>query len=606
MERTLILDTNQKIGQEVVIQGRLETRRDHGKIVFLDITDRSAVIQVVLTAELAKDLGIGDVVTIAGLIKSRPEKLINPKIATGTVEMEARKVEILAGSEPYPFDLGKPDLDVSLPTLLDYRGLTLRHPKVQAIFRVQAVIIDAFRRVLQEKGFLEFQAPGIIPAIPEGGTAVFEVKYFENKAFLSQSPQLYKSLLVSAFERVFSVNQIYRAEPSVTTRHLTEATSLDAEFGYIKDWTEVRDLAELVITFILDEVAKRNRAELAMFGATIPKVTHPIPSIKLREAQQIIYQRTGRDHRTEKDPDPDDERELCRWAEEKFGSELVFISHYPTKTRPFYTYPDEENPEFNQGFDLIGRGVEWLTGGRRINDYKTLVEHAAAWGVDPQKIDLYLQGFRYGMPPLGGFAFGAERITMLILGLANIREAAMFPRDMERVDNRLSDHSGTEHENEDRGEAVFGQIKLLLDKHKADYKTYEHEPVYTSEQAAKARGTKLAQGAKALVMYADEKPIMAVLPADRNIDTEQFKIKFKFKRLRMATKVEVRQLTGIEVGAVPPFGNLFGLPLYVDKALGDNQEIAFNAGLHTKSVKIKHRDFVALTRPTTGDFSVKK
>jgi nondiscriminating aspartyl-tRNA synthetase len=352
--------------------------------------------------------------------------------------MEAKKIEVLAKSEVYPFDMGKPDLDLELPTLLDFRGLTLRHPKVQAIFRVQGVVIDAFRRALLEKDFLEFQAPGIIPAIPEGGTEVFEVKYFENKAFLSQSPQLYKSLLVSSFERVFSVNQIYRAEPSVTTRHITEATSLDCEFGFIRDWIEVRDMAEYVIKYILSEVKNKCAKELEMYGATIPKVADKIPSVKLRDAQQIIFERTGRDHRLEKDPDPEDEREICRWALENHGSDLVFISHYPTKTRPFYTYPDDENPEFNQGFDLIGRGAEWMTGGRRINNYQTLVAHAEEWGIDVKKIDLYLQGFKYGMPPLGGFAFGAERITMHILGLSNIREASMFPRDMERIDGRLS------------------------------------------------------------------------------------------------------------------------------------------------------------------------
>ncbi|OGG06168.1 aspartate--tRNA(Asn) ligase [Candidatus Gottesmanbacteria bacterium RIFCSPHIGHO2_01_FULL_42_12] len=437
MERTLISDTINKIGETVLIKGRVIVRRDHGKIVFLDISDYTAVIQVVLTTELSGDLRTGDALAVEGLVKARPEKLVNVKLLTGTVEMEAKKIDILAKSEVYPFDMGKPELELELPTLLDNRGLTLRHPKVQAIFKVQAVVVDAFRKALMEKGFLEFQAPGIIPAIPEGGTEVFEVKYFDHKAFLSQSPQLYKSLLVSSFERVFSINQIYRAEPSVTTRHITEATSLDAEFGYIKDWTEVRDMAEYTIKYVLSEVATKCQTELSMFGATIPKVTGKIPSVKLREAQQIIFDRTGRDHRTEKDPDPEDEREICRWAAETQGSDLVFISHYPTKTRPFYTYPDEENPEFNQGFDLIGRGVEWMTGGRRINDYQTLVAHAKEWGIDTKKIDLYLQGFKYGMPPLGGFAFGAERITMHILGLSNIREASMFPRDMERVDFRL-------------------------------------------------------------------------------------------------------------------------------------------------------------------------
>lgn len=438
MERTLIKDSISKVGETVLLKGRVVTRRDHGKIVFLDLADRTGVVQVVLSPELAGDLSVGYAVALTGKVKARPEKLINPKLATGAVEIEGEKAEVLAESEVYPFDMGKPDLDLELPTLLDNRGLTLRHPKVQAIFKVQAVIISAFREALEEKGFLEFQAPGIIPTIPEGGTEVFEVKYFEHRAYLSQSPQLYKSLLVSSFERVFSVNQIYRAEPSVTTRHITEATSLDAEFGYIKDWHEVRDMAEYVIKCILKAVSEQCRTELEMYGATIPKAVKEIPTIKLREAQEIIFQQTGRDCRQEKDLAPEDEREVCKWSLEKHDSDLVFVSHFPTRQRPFYTYPDPEDPEFNQGFDLIGRGTEWMTGGRRINDCTTLVQHAKDWGIDPKKIELYLQGFRYGMPPLGGFAFGAERITMHILGLANIREASMFPRDMERVDFTLS------------------------------------------------------------------------------------------------------------------------------------------------------------------------
>src|SRR3989344_3847095 len=203
MERTLISDTINKIGETVLIKGRVIVRRDHGKIVFLDISDYTAVIQVVLTTELSGDLRTGDALAVEGLVKARPEKLVNVKLLTGTVEMEAKKIDILAKSEVYPFDMGKPELELELPTLLDNRGLPLRHPKVQA------VVVDAFRKALMEKGFLEFQAPGIIPAIPEGGTEVFEVKYFDHKAFLSQSPQLYKSLLVSSFERVFSINQIY-------------------------------------------------------------------------------------------------------------------------------------------------------------------------------------------------------------------------------------------------------------------------------------------------------------------------------------------------------------------------------------------------------------
>ena len=437
MERTLIKDSINKVGKEVLLKGWVNTRRDHGKIVFIDLRDRTGIVQVVAGPDLVEGLHSEDVIYVTGLVKARPEKLVNPKLSTGTVEVEAKKVELVSKAAELPFDMGQETLQLELPTLLDNRALTFRHPKVRAIFKVQEVIIDAFRRALIAKDFMEFQSPSIIPSIPEGGAEVFEVKYFEHTAFLAQSPQLYKSLLVSAFERVFSVNQVFRAEPSVTTSHIAEFTSLDAEMGFIDSWEEVRDMAEYTIKYIFDEIQKKCSQELALFGAVIPEVSQKIPHLKLREAQQIIFERTKRDCRQEKDLAPEDEREICKWATEKHHSELVFISHYPTKYRPFYTYPDDEDPQFNQGFDLLGRGREWLTGGRRIHDYQTLVQHAKEWKVDPAKIKTYLQAFEYGMPPLGGFAFGAERITMFVLGLANIREASMFPRDMERVDVHL-------------------------------------------------------------------------------------------------------------------------------------------------------------------------
>lgn len=438
MSRTLALDTPSLVGQTITLKGWVDVKREHGKIAFIDLRDRSGKVQVFLTGEQAAPFHTEDVVAITGIVQKRPEKLVNPKMITGEIELIADKIELISKAQELPFDIGKDELNLELPTLLDYRALTLRHPKIKAIFKVQQTVIDAFRRALQSQDFLEFQAPSIISSAPEGGADIFAVKYFDYQAYLAQSPQLYKSLLVSAFERVFSVNKIWRAEPSVTTRHLTEVVSLDAEMGFIESWEDVRAMAEYVIKFILTEVKTKCPDDLALYQATVPEIKDKIPSLKLREAQQIIYDRTHRDSRQEKDLSPEDEREICQWAKETHQSDLVFISHYPTKFRPFYTYPDDDDPTFNQGFDLLGRGVEWMTGGRRIHNYQMLVEHATKWGITLSNIELYLQAFRYGMPPLGGFAFGAERITMQILGLKNIREAALFPRDMERVDVRLS------------------------------------------------------------------------------------------------------------------------------------------------------------------------
>ena len=437
MQRTLIAETVTKVGETVTVKGWVNTRRDHGKIVFIDLRDRTGIVQVVCK-ETAKNLRSEYVVSITGIVKARPEKLVNKNLPTGSIEIEAQEIDIISPSEELPFDMGKEVLAVELPTLLDYRALTLRHPRVQAIFKVQEVVIDAFRQALKAKDFREFQAPCITPAVAEGGAEVFRVKYFKHEAYLSQSPQLYKSLLVGGFERVFSVNKIFRAEPSVTTRHLTEVVSLDAEFGFIDSWLDVLEMQEYVVRFIFSEVEKKCSQELAMFGATLPKLSdkNSLDQTPRRPADNF----RAHQPRCEggKDLAPEDEREICRWSAEKHNSDLVFVSHFITKEKPFYICPDPENPTYALSVDLIGRGVEWSSGGQRLNDYQQILKNVKEWGVKEEDVELYLQSFRYGVPPLGGFALGAERMTMHILGLKNVREASMFPRDMERIDVRLS------------------------------------------------------------------------------------------------------------------------------------------------------------------------
>src|SRR5258706_1327216 len=445
MQRTLILDTIKKVGEEVLIKGWVHVRRDHGKLIFMDLRDRTGLMQVVFLPQtspeahnIATEVRSEYVVEIKGVVNKRPEKLINEKLETGTVELEAKQIKILAKAAPLPFDIGSDELNLELPTLLDHRALTLRHPRIQAIFKVQAVIVDAFREFMKANGFMEFQAPSIAPAVAEGGAEVFDVNYFNTKAYLSQSPQLYKQIVMTAFERVFSVNKIFRAEPSVTTRHLTEVVSLDAEMGFIESWEDVRDMAEDVVRFILKRVKEENKKEIEMFHTTLPVMIDKTPTMSLSEVQDKIFQKTGRDVRGDKDLNPEDEREICNIIKEETGSDFIFVYGYPTKKKPFYVYPNPENPEFNEGMDLLSRGIEWLSGGRRINDYEQLMEHVKEWKMDPKKVSMFLEAFQYGAPPEGGFAFGLERMTMQILELKNVREASMFPRDLERIDERLS------------------------------------------------------------------------------------------------------------------------------------------------------------------------
>ncbi len=439
MPRTLIKDLKGKVGEAAKIQGWVSVRRDQGKMIFFDFRDRSGSVQaVVLPSEelaiaVAKEVRGEYVISASGLVNKRPEKNINPDVLNGDIELQVQTLEVLAKAEPLPFDMSLDGYNLDLPTELDHRALTLRHPKLQAIFKVQAVIIDSFREFMKSQEFFEFQAPAMVPATAEGGAEVFQIDYFDKKAYLSQSPQLYKQIVMTAFERVFSVNKVFRAEPSTTTRHLTEIVSLDAEMAFIESWEDVRDMSEACVRFILMSVGTKCEAELKLLKAELPAMIEKTPTLSLTEA----FEKLGIP--ADKDLNPEQERALCEIIKAETGSDFVYIYGYPTRQKPFYVYPNPKNPEFNEGMDLLCRGIEWLSGGRRINDYTQLMDHVQKWDMDPKKIEMFLEAFRYGAPPEGGFAFGAERMTMQILGLKNIREATMFPRDMHRIDQPLSE-----------------------------------------------------------------------------------------------------------------------------------------------------------------------
>jgi nondiscriminating aspartyl-tRNA synthetase len=436
MQRIIISDTIKYLSKTIRVSGWVNSRRDHGGIVFLDLRDGSGILQIVAKPDLAEGVKDEYVLDIEGEIQKRPIKMVNPEMETGEIELKAQKIRVLAPADSLPFDLR--EINLTLPQLLDFRPLTLRNQKIRAIFKVEEEIISAFRNTLKDLGFSEFESPSIVPATAEGGAEVFHIDYFSHDAYLAQSPQLYKQIMVGAFEKVFSVNHVFRAEPSVTTRHLCEYISLDMEMGFIDSWEDLMDVGNYLIKNIFAIVEKNCQKELKLFGATLPKVSEKIPRMKMREAQEIIFKITGRDNRKEIDLDPEDEKEICGYAKEKLGSELIFITHYPTAKRPFYTFTDPENPEYTLSFDLLCRGVEVITGGQRINDYEKLTENIKKWGNEVKDFKFYLQAFKYGMPPEGGFAMGAERITKQILGLENIREASLFPRDMIRIDQRLS------------------------------------------------------------------------------------------------------------------------------------------------------------------------
>jgi len=438
MKRTLISRTRNLIDSSVNLRGWVNSIRSHGKITFIDLRDRTGIIQIVTTQKIA-DLKVESVISVTGKIQNRQASNFNPNMSTGKIEMFTSDIKVLAPAQDLPFDIHQPELNASLPIMLDHRAASLRHPKIKQIFQLQATITQAFRQFMLDRHFTEFHAPTLVATATEGGSQVFSVDYFDRRAFLAQSPQFYKQIMVSVFEKVFTVSHAYRAEPSVTTRHLTEYVGLDVEFGFINSWRDIYLLADKLVKHIFAVIAAKHTDTLKAYNVTIPKTADKTPVVKLSTAQDLVFKFSGHDIRGQPDMDPEAERQICQWSAKEHGSDLVFITHFPTKKRPWYTYPNPKNPAETLSFDLIGGGVEWITGGQRITDYQALKASIKKTGADPKDFDIpYLQAFRYGMPPEGGFCIGLERITQNILNLDNVRQATLFPRDMERIDVRLS------------------------------------------------------------------------------------------------------------------------------------------------------------------------
>jgi nondiscriminating aspartyl-tRNA synthetase len=441
MERTYIKDLKSKVGQEASISGWVDIRRDQGKMIFLEFRDVSGKIQGVVlpnnkeALEACKEVRPEWVVRVSGMINKRPEKNAQKDKQNGDIELEVKKVEILSKAQELPFELGA---EVNMDTYLDNLPFTLRSPKAHAIFRVQAWITKAFRDFYNSKGFTEFQAPKLIGDDAEGGANSFDVTYFKHIAHLAQSPQLYKQIMVGIFERVFTIGNVYRAEKHSTTRHLNEYTSMDIEMGFIKSHEDVMDMENEMMAYIMDVLKKECVAEFASLKATIPEVPAKIPRMTLREAQKLITKETGKDCTKEPDLEPEHERWLCDHAAKKLGSDFIFITNFPTAKRPFYTYRDEKDPVYTKGGDLLFRGVEITTLAQRIHNYDDLVASMKEKGLNPEKFKFYLQAFKYGLPPHGGFGLGLERLTAKLLGLDNVKEATLFPRDLNRIDTLLT------------------------------------------------------------------------------------------------------------------------------------------------------------------------
>jgi nondiscriminating aspartyl-tRNA synthetase len=441
MERILIGELGKHTGEKVSISGWVSVRRDQGKMVFFDFRDRSGVVQgVVLPSsaaiEPAKEVTVESAVSVIGTVNKRPEKNISAGKQNGDIELLVEELSILNKSQTLPFDL---DAELNLDTELDNRPLMLHTERERDIFAIQATIVQAYRAALIKRDFTEFQAPAIVGGDAEGGAAAFKVQYYHDQtAFLATSPQFYKELMVNAFERSFTIAKIFRGEKHATPRHLSELTQMDFEMGFIKDFRDVTRVLEEVVRDVVSAVREKHAAVFERFGTRVPLAPDPFPMLTLTEAQDIIRTEFGREIEDINDMSPEDERQICEWAKREKQSDFIFITGYPTKKRAFYTYEEPGKAPFSTGFDLLFRGLEINSGSQRMHDYDAMIARMQERGLDPAKFGFYLQGHKYGIPPHGGCSTGLERITMKMLDLQNIREATAFPRDMNRIDNRLT------------------------------------------------------------------------------------------------------------------------------------------------------------------------
>lgn len=428
--RTWTCDLAAVAGRQVTLCGWLHHRRALKSVLFLILRDATGTAQIVVEDAQARQelesLPHESVLAVTGLAVATPQ-------APGGVELHDPIVTVVSRAlgEP-PVELYRPELEASLPTRLDAAAVVLRHPKRAMVQRMTAAALDGFRSALREQRFVEISTPKIVGSATEGGANVFALDYFGKPAYLAQSPQLYKQIMVGALERVFETAPAFRAEPHDTARHVSQFLSLDAEMGFIDDHRTVMAVVTGTVRRMIAAIGELDPSS-PITGLVLPKVPDMIPDIHFRDALDLIGAATGEDVRDEPDLAPAHERWLGAWARQTYGSEWLYVTGYPMVKRPFYTHPDPERPQWSNSFDLLFRGLEVVTGGQRLHRYEDYLTALTDRGIDPDAFAGYLTAFRYGMPPHGGFALGLERFIARIAGIENVREAILFPRDMQRL-----------------------------------------------------------------------------------------------------------------------------------------------------------------------------
>lgn len=432
--RTLVSALPAKMGEQVTVAGWLHRLRDMKNFGFAILRDRTGLVQIVLNPaqlEQLRGLQVETVIQATGTVVEKKTKDPGAK----EVEIQAETLEILSPvTDVPPVEINNHDLNVNLDTLLDNRVVTLRHPKQRAIFRVQAALVRGYRSFMERQGFTEIFFPVLAGAASEGGAEFFEVNYYDRKATLTQSAQLYKQITMGVYEGVYGVSYSFRAEKFGTSRHLTEFNQLEFELGFVTELDELMDVEEGAIREMLATVERECVPELKLMGTVLPPLGEKFPRISLKQALAAYRDEGGVDETNEPDLSPAAERWLSTvWAPKHHGSGFVFVTDWPPSKRPFYAKVDPKNPENTLTFDVIGFGSEITSGGLRINRYDEQLQRIKDKGLKPADFEDYLMMHKYGIPPEGGFAIGLQRLTQNVLGLANIKEATIFPRDVQRL-----------------------------------------------------------------------------------------------------------------------------------------------------------------------------
>lgn len=422
---------DQILNQEAVVEGAVHSIRNMGDVAFVILRRKEGLFQAVFENEQT-DVSIHDLkeamtVRAKGIV-CREERAPHGR------ELRIRHIDILsAPAEPLPLAIDKWKMRTSLEAKLNYRSLSLRNLQERAKFKIQEGLVRAFRDFLYEQGFTEIHTPKIGSRGAEGGANMFRLTYFHKPAVLAQSPQFYKQMMVGVFDRVFETGPVFRAEKHNTKRHLNEYTSLDLEMGYIDSYEEIMAMETGFLQYAMEMLKKDYAKELETLKVELPDASR-IPAVRFDVAKELVSRKYARKIRNPFDLEPEEEALIGRYFKEEYNADFVFITHYPSKKRPFYAMDDPEDSRYTLSFDLLFHGLEITTGGQRIHDYNTLRKKIADRGMEEEGMEQYLDTFKYGMPPHGGLGIGLERLTMQLLGEDNVRETCLFPRDLNRLE----------------------------------------------------------------------------------------------------------------------------------------------------------------------------